>query len=403
MTKPTNVCLDTNILFRILTQGQPGCEWALWGELKQLVIDKKVSFLIPEVITLELDKLTKRWADDFDIELKLIETYLTADLKALFVPKKNKEKGFWNELEDIAPFIQSQFNEWKKQKLDGFNHRKSEVVDFLAGTGVVKLPFTQEIFFKANRRILAGNFPKKESRPIDDCSIIETLVSYFEGRCDSEQLVICTENLPDFGVSTDGVNALHPLLKSGLPPTEVFTDLESLVKFLREQKPVVEPPQEELEKALESEKKRDEQEVLTKAFERELEEVFPYRHLFQKTPSISHLFNPEVVAAVKDAQKISERAMALDELKSLGYSKKLVEEALWGANHSPTIAAALKANQSSTIAAALKADAERASILREQTDKVNAALSELDKFRSSIEQAERILQQAVKLQQAGLE
>ena len=77
--------------------------------------------------------------------------------------------------------------------------------------------------------------------------------------------MFCTENIQDFGVTVNQKNALHPLLKDGLPPTEVFTDLTTLIAFLNEHKKVEEPAPEEVDEALGKEK--------VKKIEEELEEA----------------------------------------------------------------------------------------------------------------------------------
>src|SRR4051812_12949696 len=51
--------VDTNIFVRIATQGRPGCEQAHFDNLRVLVQEGMFRLLVPEVVTLEVEKLFK--------------------------------------------------------------------------------------------------------------------------------------------------------------------------------------------------------------------------------------------------------------------------------------------------------------------------------------------------------
>ena len=83
-------------------------------------------------------------------------------------------------------------------------------------------------------------------------------MEFFKGKGDILQFAFCTENLQDFGIEVrSGKNTLHPILSEGLPPTEVFTNIEKLITFLKEQRKVDEPSKEVVEEALEKEREKE--------------------------------------------------------------------------------------------------------------------------------------------------
>jgi predicted nucleic acid-binding protein len=53
----TNVFIDTNIFVRIATQGRPGCEQKHFEDLRTLVEERAFRLLVPEVVSLELEKV----------------------------------------------------------------------------------------------------------------------------------------------------------------------------------------------------------------------------------------------------------------------------------------------------------------------------------------------------------
>ena len=192
-----------------------------------------------------------------------------AEKYLLSIPPK---ENLWNEMGDLLPFLKDQLEAWKRNKIEGSRSRIQEVEHLVLSNCVIRIEFTPDIFFKVKRRQLGGRVVDAEKRPEADCCIIESLITYFDGRHEENQLLFCTENLQDFGITVNKKNALHPLLKEGLPPTEVFTNLTTLIGFLNEHKKVEEPAPEEVDKALEKEKakkvqEQTDQELVLKASE----------------------------------------------------------------------------------------------------------------------------------------
>jgi hypothetical protein len=257
MPNTTYVCLDTNILFRVVSQGQPDCEWELWESLTKLVEDGKVALLLPEVIVLEFQKLTAELQDEFLRKILQIETALDEHFEKQKDEKQKEEKRLWNETADVIPYLKNALAEWKRTKLEDIRKRFESVSQFLKAVQVRLIPFDHQIHFRAHRRFISGTFPtkEKESRPIADCCIIESLMEHFKGEKGSEQLALCTENIQDFGVEVkEGKRTLHPTIRDGLPLTEVFSNLKELMEFLNAQRRIEEPTKEEIDKAVEREK-----------------------------------------------------------------------------------------------------------------------------------------------------
>jgi hypothetical protein len=255
----TFVCLDTNILFRFVTQGQPGCELQHFEEIKKLVDSGTITFLLPEVVQLEFQGLISRMEDDFALHSKRIEVALNKHLKA-----EKDAKNRWNEFDDVVPFLEAKALEWTQTKHKESNGRLDALRSWLDSEKPRGLPLTQEIYFQTMRRILAARFPKRDGRPIGDCCIIESLIDFFRKK-PGGQLLLCTDNLQDFAVELgDGKNTLHPLFADSLPPCEVFTTLASLVAFCNEQKEVEEPEPEAVKDAVDREKSKALSDILNR-------------------------------------------------------------------------------------------------------------------------------------------
>jgi len=241
----TFVVLDTNILFRVVTQGQPGCECEHWDELKAFVNDKSITLLVPEVVLLEFDNKVRNLKDDFAGKMGAVVERVIAESR----------KNLWNELGDLPSFLEIQLNEWKRNKITEAESRREEIQRFLGSAEVIRIPFDLTIMIRSKKRMMAGRVKVSRDRADADCFIVESLVRYFEKQKGKSQLLLCTENDKEFGVETkEGKKTLHPLMKEGLPPTELFTDLASLVTFVEERKAVEEPSPEEVDEALERDK-----------------------------------------------------------------------------------------------------------------------------------------------------
>jgi predicted nucleic acid-binding protein len=300
MPTSTFVFLDTNILFRYVTQGQPGCEAEHWEELKKAVEGRAVTLLVPEVVTLEFEKLVRKLDQKLAGEINRAETAI----------KSAEEKAnLWNELGDLFPFLNDQLSQWKRSKIDDAVSRKKEVDRFLSSEHVALLPFDHDIMFRARRRMLAGRVKVSAARGDADIFIIVTLAKYFEGRGEGYQLLLCTENHKEFGVDVDEKKTLHPLMKEGLPPTELFTDLASLVTAIKSQKQVEEPVPEAVEAAAKREDEKETEEEVNGLINMIIDEipslsVSPLQQAIEQAVKIPNFSVSPLHQAIEQAVKI---------------------------------------------------------------------------------------------------
>jgi hypothetical protein len=258
------VCLDANILIRTVSQSREGCELEHWEALKAMVDKGATTLLLPTIVLMEFKKTVFHSPEEF----------VAASIKVK--DRLKKLDDVWNEVRgDLQQHVYKQVDEWQealqaKWRTEGLNIRGW----LLTPQRFVKqLPFSADIWFRAKTRLIEGRFPKRtdeqgksKSRAWEqdnDCSIIESLIDYFAeaGFTDKTRLLLCTENLDDFGFvrPSSKRNLLDLRLQEGLPPTEIFLDLDSLVKALTESKPI-EPPQtkEEFEQVLKTKVEEDE-------------------------------------------------------------------------------------------------------------------------------------------------
>ena len=252
----TFVCLDANILIRIVSQGQPGCESEHWDELRGMVEGSKVTLLSPQIVLMEFEKQVWNSEEDFHLQTARI----TESLKSVWANTWNEVRG------NLKDFLEDQLGEWRTNIAGEWKKRGDEIRTWLT-SHAAPVPFNQEIWFQAKQRLIEGRFPKtknpketekdkskgREWDRDNDCSIIESLVVHFAGQLDDKQLLFCTENLDDFGFKVSDKNSLDGRLQDGLPPTEIFTDLKSLLKALKDRKTIQLPTSEELQQALERE------------------------------------------------------------------------------------------------------------------------------------------------------
>jgi PIN domain len=308
------VILDTNILFRFITQGQPGCEPEHWEELKKCAGHLTVRLLASEVVSLELENKVRNLKDD-----------MTGKIGGVGEKLKTIRDGLWNELGDLVFFLETQLREWKRKKIEDVQDRLDEVQRFLMWDHVTLLPFDQDIMFRAKRRMLAGRVKTSKDRADADCFIVESLVRFFEERRGEDQLLLCTENHKEFGVETsEGTKTLHPLLKEGLPPTQLFTNLATLVGFIKDQRAVQEPAPEELKEALDREEAENIEEAIIGAIASELS---PAKETIAT-------IDPATLLRFKDTLRISESLLAarafhtIDPAKLSRFSDTLLKQAV---------------------------------------------------------------------------
>ncbi len=252
MMPSTFLVLDTNLAFRFVTQGSKGCEAEHWAELRRLAEDEAITILVPEVVQLEFEKIVRNMERDFDEQFIKIEKALSSTLK-----------NIWNEAEGLSGAINEGFSQWKSRRLREAKGREADVWKLFRSEHVTALPYDQDIHFRTQRRILAGRYPNQDGKPMADCAIVESLIRHFEERGEGDQLLLCTENVKDFGLLTDPEKStLHPLFQEGLPRTQIFTDLATVVTFLHEHKAVEVVAPEVLDEALKREETKEIEEAI---------------------------------------------------------------------------------------------------------------------------------------------
>jgi len=241
------ICLDTSILFRIVTQGQPGCETAFFQRLKTLVATGTVEFLLPEVIELELEKNCSR----------LIEAIIERKLEP--VRKAIKDCNLWNELGQLPPRLNDAITSFKNEWLKESKGRHDEIHEFLNSNQTRKIPLTSTILLNAEKRRISGRAPQKAKRSRDedfptsdnDMCIIESLNEFFDKHSHC-QFIFCTENTRDFATEKQGTKEwfFHSSLQHGLPSHHrLFPALKESVEFLEAGKPLIEPNEADLKLA----------------------------------------------------------------------------------------------------------------------------------------------------------
>lgn len=256
------VFVDTNIWFRIITQGQPGCELEHFQELKERATKGTLSVVLPEVVRLELDKL---WTH-FPTEL---EGYIEQLLTRL---KKPLEQSVWNEIDDIQNDLLPFISRCHEAKLKDAEKRHKDVLAFLNSPYVLNMDLQPDMWLRAKKRLFAGKVPpkkrsetEKRTREKDaDLCIVETLSAFFAGRTGEKdtQLLFCSENKGDFALEDKEKKllVLHPCHAEGLPaPSGVvpyFTDLKGMVTSIKKPAGTKAPTPKELVQALAKEKTR---------------------------------------------------------------------------------------------------------------------------------------------------
>jgi hypothetical protein len=244
------VCLDTNILVRVLSQGKAGCEIDHVKELASLHEKSKLCLLLPEVIELEFEKLHRSLAED-------ISGKIAAHKEAV------QKIDLGTEIEDLGFSLQDACDKKDAEKRQNIEKHAKDMADLFSIKGVRRIPLTPEILVNGKRRMIAERMPKRPLRSgkdkedkaerDNDALIIESLLAFFGAeKATGAQLYLCSANQKDFALEVKPENKnypLHPLVSDGLPSSAGFTDLETLLKFAKEHKEIKEPTAEEIEAA----------------------------------------------------------------------------------------------------------------------------------------------------------
>jgi hypothetical protein len=226
--------IDTNIYVRVLSQGKPGCEVEAWNELISLVQNKKVTLLYPEVVNLELHK---QWRTlPLAIEKNIIK--LRASLE-----KHLHGEIAYSEIKDLGKSLLENLDTKSKEKLDSLIDHYTLLTETLNSDLVTGIPLSLDILLEGKKRSIRGGLADPDRKSDGDSLIVESLVSFFrDNPCASSYLLICTENISDFGLRLNESGpdeksvVLHPAIASDLPTAELFTDIRSLNKFLNSER-----------------------------------------------------------------------------------------------------------------------------------------------------------------------
>jgi predicted nucleic acid-binding protein len=264
------VFLDTNILFRYVTQGQTGCEPQHWEALKSAIVSGLVKLLLPEVVELEFGKLCQTLKNDLEAQIQKVDSKVAEAMKAaigeLFAPAKGEK--IWNEVGDMEQWLKDENNQisarikaWHEDKLKKSQERIDEVVSLFDGPSVERLALDTEIVLRTTKRLLAGKFkpivnPQKGHHKdrLDltaDCHIIDTLVRRFERSDATTQLLFCCENKEDFAMIIDGKLYLHSHFQSDLKSeTAFFVNLQEVANYIKSPTDILQPTAEAVREAV---------------------------------------------------------------------------------------------------------------------------------------------------------
>ena len=216
---------DTNILVRSWTQGKSGCEMDHWETIRKKCEAGELTMLVTEVVLLEAESQWQELLDEIDTKLMAVKK----SLQDMFASKPHD----WSEIKDVGQALIDQVDRSRADKRENAKKNHDEIDAILKASFARLLPFTSDVHFRARRRLLSGRFPRAKERYSEaDCAIIESLCEHFENEQGEHSLLFCSENHTDFGTAVNKRFHLHPILKDGLPPTELFLNLSSLIDYL---------------------------------------------------------------------------------------------------------------------------------------------------------------------------
>jgi len=304
MARTIYVVIDTNILVRVISQGKAGCEFETWQQLKNLVDEDSIILLVPEIVLLELKKQWRRLPEQFEKNITALERSIEKHIEGAIT---------FNEIADLGDSLLSHLADKKIEKITNANQYHNDVQVLLSAKKAIFLPLDLETWFRAKRRSLSGGLADPDRASEGDCCLIESLLNFFEKQHDKgTQLLFCTENVSDFGVLVDKENAkysLDPAVNDGLPPTELFINLDSLLAFVKEHKVVKEPPPEVLLEAVAQQQTRR----VTAAVamdealsERELNLIRPVFESYEEHRRMAEAYNSAALSAAEERRCMAE-------------------------------------------------------------------------------------------------
>jgi hypothetical protein len=245
----TFVCLDTNIYVRFISQGMPGCEQEHWGALMSHVRDATVTLIVPEIVSLELER---QWL----LIPEMMKTKFLSGRKAL--EKSARAELDHSEMKEFPDALLAAYDTLAAEKIAAMETRHSEVQDLIRSQIVQPVTLSMDIRHRAYKRSLSSGTADPAKRADADCALVESLLTFFsEHLSNLPQLLLCSENKADFGPALDDKTIiLHPRIATGLPANKLFLDLRSLTSFVNEQKDVEPPNAEDVKQAVDNDQER---------------------------------------------------------------------------------------------------------------------------------------------------
>ena len=251
------VCLDTCVLFDLVQSLETGKVPEWWSELKAIVEAGDVKLLVPEITLLELETCRR------DLEAKLLLATVNPELdsnapKFLLESKASKllqdqqrlAELMKDHLAESLDHLAKSLKEWRHKRIEGWKTEADKLDKWLREHGVA-IDYSAEIAHRTKRRLIAGRLPWSEEgrrRRDQDCSIIDSLVVFFDNQLDDRILVFGTFDKKDggFGQVEDGngsldktkfekdVGVLDETFSKGLPPSQLFHDMTKLVALVKD-------------------------------------------------------------------------------------------------------------------------------------------------------------------------
>jgi hypothetical protein len=239
------VCLDTNVLVDLVQEIQAGKPPKWWDKLQKLIKDgKKAKLVVPEITILEL-KSTLR---DLESELGAATTKAEADAK---------------ENRPLQSHLADSLKEWRNKTVEGWKAEAKKLETWLRAIPEQVIEYTESVGHRTKRRLIEGRLPRPQEKEKDgnsqqkkwlrdqDCAIVESLVVFFDDKFDDRILALGTKDKKDggFGQIEDGKGSLNKEKKEGekfekgvgildktfaegLPPAQLFDDMDKLVSFI---------------------------------------------------------------------------------------------------------------------------------------------------------------------------
>lgn len=236
------IFIDTNIWIRLLTHGKPDGDLKWLEELHYLIQKKQLTLLLPEIVSLELEKFSRSISDS----LRKHTSTLSKDIH-------EKIKISWNEIDDIKDAILELVESRRTDKDKHSKDTYQKIKDTFSIPHIIHLPFSIEVMLASHKRLIAGRMPVSAEKSSNDAYIVESLITHFKAVLPTDELLFVSENRADFCLKTDSGDILHPLVSEQLPPTKYFTKLDEAINFHNTNKSVELPTDEIIEEALEKE------------------------------------------------------------------------------------------------------------------------------------------------------